>query len=88
MAYHREWPEPEFIKEVEEAFPEQGIANVEEARVSELAVALLTAYVTCSALVGHSSLGVGAAQLCTATDQMPHHCSEVPVYHSVSLQLA
>lgn len=33
MAFEREWPNPEFIKEVEEAFPDQGIANVEEARV-------------------------------------------------------
>ena len=32
-AFEREWPAPEFIKEVEEAFPDQGIANVEEARV-------------------------------------------------------
>ena len=34
MAFQREWPDPEFVKEVEEAFPDQGIANVEEARVS------------------------------------------------------
>lgn len=33
MAFEREWPNPEFIEEVEESFPEQGIANVEEARV-------------------------------------------------------
>ncbi len=33
MAFERAWPDPEFIQEVEEAFPEQGIANVEEARV-------------------------------------------------------
>lgn len=32
MAYEREWPDREFISEVEEAFPDQGIANVEEAR--------------------------------------------------------
>ncbi|KAL3149922.1 hypothetical protein ABBQ38_013286 [Trebouxia sp. C0009 RCD-2024] len=32
MAYEREWPNSEFIKEVDEAFPDQGIANVEEAR--------------------------------------------------------
>lgn len=39
MAFEREWPEPEFIQEVEEAFPDQGIASVEEARVG-----LLTLY--------------------------------------------
>ncbi|DBA86354.1 hypothetical protein WJX79_004408 [Trebouxia sp. C0005] len=32
MAFEREWPDPQFIAEVEEAFPDQGIANVEEAR--------------------------------------------------------
>lgn len=32
-AYLREYPEPEFIAEVREAFPEKPIANVEEARV-------------------------------------------------------
>lgn len=32
-AYLREYPEPEFIAEVKEAFPEKPIANVEEARV-------------------------------------------------------
>lgn len=36
MAYEREWPDREFISEVEEAFPDQGIANVEEARVGLL----------------------------------------------------
>lgn len=36
MAYEREWPNSEFIKEVDEAFPDQGIANVEEARVGLL----------------------------------------------------
>ena len=36
MAFEREWPEPAFIGEVEEAFPDQGIANVEEARVGLL----------------------------------------------------
>ena len=35
MAFEREWPDPQFIAEVEEAFPDQGIANVEEARVIE-----------------------------------------------------
>ena len=33
-AYDRRWPDPDFIKEVEEAFPDKGVANVEEARVS------------------------------------------------------
>ena len=33
MAFEREWPDPQFVAEVEEAFPDQGIANVEEARV-------------------------------------------------------
>jgi hypothetical protein len=32
-AYLREYPDPEFIEEVKENFPEQPIANVEEARV-------------------------------------------------------
>lgn len=32
-AYIREYPYPEFIEEVKEAFPEKPIANVEEARV-------------------------------------------------------
>ena len=32
-AYLREYPEPEFIAEVKEAFPEKPIANIEEARV-------------------------------------------------------
>ena len=32
-AFIREWPDKEFIASVEEAFPDQGIANVEEARV-------------------------------------------------------
>lgn len=32
-AYLREYPEPEFIAEVKEAFPEKPIANAEEARV-------------------------------------------------------
>ena len=41
MAFEREWPEPEFIKEVEESFPEQGIANVEEARVGAAHIASL-----------------------------------------------
>lgn len=36
MAYEREWPDREFISEVEEAFPDQGIANVEETRVGLL----------------------------------------------------
>ena len=36
MAFEREWPQPEFVREVEEAFPDQGIANVEEARVGSL----------------------------------------------------
>lgn len=31
-AFQREWPDSDFIAEVEEAFPDQGIANVEEAR--------------------------------------------------------
>ena len=35
-AYLREYPEPEFIAEVKEAFPEKPIANVEEARVCVL----------------------------------------------------
>lgn len=33
MAFEREWPDPQFVAEVKEAFPDQGIANVEEARV-------------------------------------------------------
>lgn len=33
-AYLREYPDPEFIEEVKEKFPEQPIANIEEARVS------------------------------------------------------
>lgn len=37
-AYLREYPEPEFIAEVKEAFPEQPIANVEEARVCDCGV--------------------------------------------------
>jgi len=32
-AYIREYPYPEFIEEVKEAFPEKPIASVEEARV-------------------------------------------------------
>ncbi|KAK9902888.1 hypothetical protein WJX75_009856 [Coccomyxa subellipsoidea] len=32
-AFIREWPYPEFIEEVKEAFPEKGVATVEEARV-------------------------------------------------------
>ena len=35
MAFEREWPDPQFVAEVEEAFPDQGIANVEEARVNK-----------------------------------------------------
>ncbi|KAK9816815.1 hypothetical protein WJX72_005336 [[Myrmecia] bisecta] len=31
-AFLREWPDPEFIKETEELFPDEGIANVEQAR--------------------------------------------------------
>lgn len=30
----RQWPDPEFVQEVKEAFPDKGIATVEEARVS------------------------------------------------------
>lgn len=40
MAYEREWPDKQFIKEVEEAFPDQGIANVEEGRVRNVVGAL------------------------------------------------
>jgi len=36
MAFEREWPDPQFVAEVEEAFPDQGIANVEEARVTKI----------------------------------------------------
>ena len=36
MAFEREWPDPQFVAEVEEAFPDQGIANVEEARVIKI----------------------------------------------------
>ena len=32
-AYAQEWPDPELIEETKEAFPDKGIANVEEARV-------------------------------------------------------
>ena len=39
MAFEREWPDKQFIKEVEEAFPDQGIANVEEGRVSSVVCA-------------------------------------------------
>ena len=49
-AYIREWPEPEFVKEVEEAFPDQGIANVEEARVCLLAVNIAAFLSSCSQL--------------------------------------
>jgi hypothetical protein len=45
MAYLREYPEPEFIEEVKEAFPEKPIANVEEARVGRDDYVLL--YVFC-----------------------------------------
>jgi hypothetical protein len=30
----REWPDPDFIAETKAAFPDKGIANAEEARVS------------------------------------------------------
>lgn len=43
MAFEREWPDKQFVKEVEEAFPDQGIANVEEARVCLPQTALLPA---------------------------------------------
>ncbi len=32
-AYLREWPDQDFIEEVKEAFPDKGVATVEEARV-------------------------------------------------------
>ncbi|BDA51186.1 probable thiosulfate sulfurtransferase 16, chloroplastic [Coccomyxa sp. Obi] len=32
-AFIREWPDPEFIAEVKEEFPDKGVATVEEARV-------------------------------------------------------
>ena len=35
-AYLREYPDPEFIAEVKETFPEKPIANVEEGRVRML----------------------------------------------------
>ena len=38
MAYLREYPEPEFIEEVKETFPEKPIANVEEARVGRMMI--------------------------------------------------
>ena len=33
QAFQAEWPDPEFIKETKAAFPEKGVATVEEARV-------------------------------------------------------
>jgi hypothetical protein len=33
QAFQSEWPDPDFIKETKEAFPEKGVASVEEARV-------------------------------------------------------
>ncbi|KAK9825933.1 hypothetical protein WJX81_008674 [Elliptochloris bilobata] len=33
QAFQAEWPDPDFIAEVKEAFPEKGVASVEEARV-------------------------------------------------------
>lgn len=33
QAFQAEWPDPDFIKETKEAFPEKGVATVEEARV-------------------------------------------------------
>lgn len=47
MAYEREWPDREFISEVEEAFPDQGIANVEEARVGLLTFQHCSSMVCC-----------------------------------------
>ena len=32
-AFLREWPDPQFVEEVKEAFPDKGVATVEEARV-------------------------------------------------------
>jgi hypothetical protein len=34
QSYVREWPVPEFIEEVKEAFPDKGVATPDEARVS------------------------------------------------------
>ena len=34
QAFQAEWPDPDFIKETKEAFPDKGVATVEEARVS------------------------------------------------------
>lgn len=34
LAMRREWPDKEFVEQVKAAFPDQGMANVEEARVS------------------------------------------------------
>jgi rhodanese-related sulfurtransferase len=31
-AFERRWPDPDFIKQVDEEFPDKGVANVEEAR--------------------------------------------------------
>ncbi len=33
QAFQSEWPDPDFIKETKEAFPDKGVATVEEARV-------------------------------------------------------
>ena len=44
QAFQAEWPDPDFIKETKKAFPEKGVATVEEARVrcsGEIAVAFL-----------------------------------------------
>lgn len=38
-AYLAEYPDPEFIEATKEAFPDKGIANVEEARVSNMSSA-------------------------------------------------
>ena len=33
QAFQAQWPDPDFINETKEAFPEKGVATVEEARV-------------------------------------------------------
>lgn len=36
LAMRREWPDKEFVEQVKASFPDQGMANVEEARVSTI----------------------------------------------------
>ena len=55
----REWPDRDFIAEVEESFPDQGIANVEEARVGPAVPIKLFAAMLCKWLT--SSLEQRAA---------------------------